>query len=138
MTLILFLSTALLTLTAVVFAVIYLVINMKGTLSDLVARNNSILSITRASMILSLVFALLSGLLSGTDWVQEAVAVSGFLYTVIAVAWLVVLLVCGVVMMVSLVSRSLFRPAFSLAVRKMFLIALPGAGVALLFSYLLS
>lgn len=138
MALILFVSTLVLTLSGVLFSILYLIINVRGTLSDLPVRNKALVRITRSSMILSLVFAFLTGLLSGSLWVEDAAAMSSFLYGIIALAWMAVILVTGVVMVVALVSRKPFSATLSATIKRIFMIALIGAVVALVFAFLLS
>ena len=107
-------------------------------MSDLPGRNSSALRIARVAMIVSLVFAVLTCLLSDPSGITASISRSAMLFTVIAVTWLAVLLASGIVMLVALVSRRLYRPELSGAVRRLVFVALPGAIAGLVLMWLFS
>ncbi len=135
---IMFFATLALNLAGFLAAGIFLWINIFGDFADLEDRNKSIFKISTASMILSLVFAFLTSLLSHTDRIEEAIEQSAVLFTIIAITWLVILVACCVVMLISVVSKKYFRATNASNVYKILKIALPGGIIAMVFTWLLS
>ena len=138
MSTIIYISTLVLNFAGVAFAGTYIWLNVFSKITDLADRNTSILKITRTSMLLSMVFALLSCLLSNTSVIDAAIQRTASLYSIIAISWLVVVLVCGVSMLCAFVSKSTYKRELAGAIRKMFTVALWGAIIGLVLSWLLS
>lgn len=138
MSTVLYISTIVLNVTGVALSAIYIWLNAFSGITDLAVRNNSILKITRASMSLSLLFALLSCLLSNNNLIWEAISSTARLYSIIAISWLIVLLFCVIAMLFSFVSKAAFRADLSKSIRKIFVIALWGAIVGMVFAWLFS
>ena len=135
---IIYVSTVVLCLAGVVFSLVYIWLNTFSKITDLDSRNTSILKISRASMVLSLIFALLSCLLSNLGNVGEAISRSSKLYSFIAVSWLVVILGCGISMLIALVSKAKYREGLLKSIKKIFSIALAGSIVGMILAWLLS
>lgn len=137
MSIVLFISTIILNLAGVAFAATYIWLNSFSKITDLTSRNISILKITRTSMVLSLVFALLSCLLTNTGSIDSAINRATVLYSIIAISWLIVLLVCGIAMFVAFVSKSTFKDDLLRSIKKIFVVALTGAIFGMLLAWLL-
>lgn len=131
-------STVVLCLAGVVFSLVYIRLNTFSKITDLDSRNSSILKISRASMVLSLIFPLLSCLLSDPGNVGDAISRSSKLYSFIAVSWLVVILGCGISMLIALVSKTKYREGLLKSVKKIFSTALAGSIIGMLLAWLLS
>lgn len=131
-------STVVLCLAGVVFSLVYIWLNTFSKITDLDSRNSSILKISRASMVLSLIFALLSCLLSDLGTVGDAISRSSKLYSFIAVSWLVVIFGCGISMLIALVSKTKYREGLLKSVKKIFSTALAGSIIGMLLAWLLS
>lgn len=138
MSTILFIATLILNISGVAFSAIYIWLNSFSKITDLAERNNSILKITKVSMSLSMVFALLSCLLSNNNVIEDAIGSTATLYSIIAISWLVVLLACGVAMLYSFVSKAKFKTELLSSVKKIFVIALWGAGISMVLTWLFS
>ena len=133
-----FIATVILNVSGVLFAGVYIWLNVFSKIVDLTERNVGIIRISRTSMVLSLVFALLSCLLSDGESIAGAIANGSLLYAIIAISWLVVLLFCGGGMLYAVMSKSPFRRNLVDAIKKIFSIALWGAILGTLLSWLLS
>ena len=137
MTVILFCATLMLNIAGFVFAGAFLWINVSGRYSgDLSDRNNSILKIAKISMITSNVFSFLTCFLSNSEDIASAISKTSILYFIIAITWLVVILACGVTMLLTLISKTLYSRDISRATKRLFKIALIGAIVGLVLSWL--
>lgn len=138
MSTVLFVSTMILNFAGIAFAAVYVWLNVFSKITDLSDRNASVLKITRTSVVLTMVFALLSCLLSNSGEIEAAIQRTTTLYTVVAISWLVVLLLCGIAMIFSLVSKKVFKAELAKSVKKIFVIALWGSIVAMVLSWLFS
>ena len=137
MSVLLFISTIVLDLAGVAFAATYIWLNSFSKITDLASRNTSILKISRVSMVLSLVFALLSCLLTNSGTVDGAISRATILYSIIAISWLVVLLGCGVAMYIAFISKTTFKDTLLQSFKKIFSIAITGAIVGMILAWLL-
>lgn len=138
MTMILFVATLVLDLAALVFSAVYLLISANNGIVDAADRKKSALTVIKAAMIASSVSAFLTCLLADGKVVAEAISMAALLYSILAVTWLVVLLGCGVLLLIALVSKRRFSPNLGHSVRGLLKYAVIGAGVGLLLSWLLS
>lgn len=138
MSTVLYVSTMILNFAGIAFAAVYVWLNVFSKITDLSDRNASVLKITRTSVVLTMVFALLSCLLSNSGEIEAAIQRTTTLYTVVAISWLVVLLLCGIAMILSLVSKKTFKAELAKSVKKIFVIALWGSIVAMVLSWLFS
>ena len=138
MSTIIYISTLVLNFAGAAFAGTYIWLNVFSKITDLADRNTSILKITKTSMILSMVFSLLSCLLSNTSVIDAAIQRTTSLYSIIAISWLVVLLVCGISMLCAFVSKSTYKRELARSIRKIFNIALWGAIISLVLSWFFS
>lgn len=138
MSTVLYVSTMILNFAGIAFAAVYVWLNVFSKITDLSDRNASVLKITRTSAVLTMVFALLSCLLSNSGEIEAAIQRTTTLYTVVAISWLVVLLLCGIAMIFSLVSKKTFKAELAKSVKKIFVIALWGSIVAMVLSWLFS
>lgn len=138
MSTVLYVSTMILNFAGIAFAAVYVWLNVFSKITDLSDRNASVLKITRTSVVLTMAFALLSCLLSNSGEIEAAIQRTTTLYTVVAISWLVVLLLCGIAMIFSLVSKKTFKAELAKSVKKIFVIALWGSIVAMVLSWLFS
>ena len=138
MSTVLYVSTMILNFAGIAFAAVYVWLNVFSKITDLDDRNATVLKITRTSVVLTMVFALLSCLLSNSGEIEAAIQRTTTLYTVVAISWLVVLLLCGIAMIFSLVSKKTFKAELAKSVKKIFVIALWGSIVAMVLSWLFS
>lgn len=138
MSTVLYVSTMILNFAGIAFAAVYVWLNVFSKITDLSDRNASVLKITRTSVVLTMVFALLSCLLSNSGEIEAAIQRTTTLYTIVAISWLVVLLLCGIAMIFSLVSKKTFKAELAKSVKKIFVIALWGSIVAMVLSWLFS
>lgn len=135
---VLYVSTMILNFAGIAFAAVYVWLNVFSKITDLSDRNASVLKITRTSVVLTMVFALLSCLLSNSGEIEAAIQRTTTLYTIVAISWLVVLLLCGIAMIFSLVSKKAFKAELAKSVKKILVIALWGSIVAMVLSWLFS
>lgn len=138
MSTVLYVSTMILNFAGIAFAAVYVWLNVFSKITDLSDRNASVLKFTRTSVVLTMVFALLSCLLSNSGEIEAAIQRTTTLYTIVAISWLVVLLLCGIAMIFSLVSKKTFKAELAKSVKKIFVIALWGSIVAMVLSWLFS
>ena len=137
MSYIMFVATVALMVSGVGFSCLYLWINLFASLSDLAERSKNAYKIAQVSTILSLVFALLSAVITDTADVTVAIASSQLLFSIIAIGYLVVTALCGAAMVYAVLSRSSYRRGIGVVVGKIFIVSMVGASVGLLFSWLL-
>lgn len=135
MTDILFYSTLVLNFTGLIFGVILLWINLADRLPDLFDRSESAFKIAKLSMITSMAFAFLTCLLSDGVDIDEAISMSSQLYSIIAITWMAVLLICGITMLCTIVSKRFYTPDVSRTIKQLFKIALPGAIISLVLTW---
>lgn len=138
MTGILFFATLVLNLAGFLFAGVFLWINFFGSYTDLSDRNASALKISKVSMITSIAFAFLTCLLTEASEVTKAISKSALLYSIIAITWLVVIMACGTVMLLSVLSKKYYKPEISRSTKQLFKIALPGSIICLFLTWLFS
>lgn len=138
MTGILFFATLVLNLAGFLFAGVFLWINFFGSYTDLSDRNASALKISKVSMITSIAFAFLTCLLTEASEVTKAISQSALLYSIIAITWLVVIMACGIVMLLSVLSKKYYKPEISRSTKQLFKIALPGSIICLILTWLFS
>ncbi|MBQ9910081.1 MAG: hypothetical protein IJM50_01000 [Lachnospiraceae bacterium] len=136
MSIILFISTFAMILAGLAFSLAYIWINAFSDRSDLKTRNNSIIRMTRTTMILSLIFALVSGLFAKTANASAAISRTVTLYSAIAISWLIVLLACGCVAFISFVSKSRFKEGLLPALKRLFTLGVIGAALGTFFAWL--
>ena len=135
---VLFYSALVLNLAGILFSGVYLWINVAGDFSDMGDRNANTLRITRLSMIISIVFALLTSLLSNSSDVAFAIQRSALLFAIIGITWLAVILACIVALLITLISKTAYRNTIHKATSKLFAIAIPGAVICLVLNWLFS
>ena len=137
MTKVLFVSTLILQLAGIAFAAIYVWLNSFSKIEDLEARNPSIIKASKSSMILALIFAFLSCVLTNNGSITEAIKRTTTLFSIIAVSWLLVLVGCGVAMMIAFISPADYKEGLWKSIKQIFSIAIVGAGLGMLFAWLL-
>jgi len=138
MSTVLFVSTIVLNFAGIAFAAVYVWLNVFSKITDLTERNANVLKITKVTVILTMVFALLSCLLSNTGEIDVAIQRTTTLYSLVAISWLIVILLCGIAMIFSLVSKKTFKTELVNSVKKIFVIALCGSIVSMVLSWLFS
>ena len=138
MTTVISISTMFLHFSGIIFSLIYLWLNVFSKLPDLPARNGNILKIIKTTIISSMIFAFLSCLLAKNAQIEKSIALTSSLYAVIAISWLVILLACGVSLIYSSISKKPYRTDVGQAVKNIFKLAMPGAIIGLILSWLFS
>ena len=138
MSVILYYGTIVLNVVGALFAVIYLWINLFCSFADVAVRSESLLKTARTSMWTSLVISLLASLLSDRRTFDEALIRSANLYTIIAITWVVMLLICSLMLLVSSVSRRWFKPGVPGIIKRIYGIAWPGAILGVILAWLLA
>lgn len=138
MSIILSISTVVLCLAGVAFSLAYIWLNTFSKITDLETRNTSILKISKESMILSLVFAFLTCLLSNSEYVTDTISRTSKLYSFIASSWLIVILGCGISMLIAVISKNKYRESLLASIKKIFSTALIGSIVGMVLAWLLS
>ena len=138
MSTVLYIGAMILNFTGIAFAAVYIWLNVFSKITDLTARNTSVLKITRTSLVLTMIFGLLSCLLSDSGAIDMAIQRTATLYSTVAVSWLVMLLLCGIATIVSAVSKKPFKSELTSAVKRIFTVALWGAILGAVLSWLFS
>ena len=138
MTDVLFYSTLVLNFAGFIFAALYIWVNAYARYSDLTDRSENALQIAKVSMGISIPFAFLTCLLADSEMISEAISTASLLYFIIAITWLAVIAVCGITMLVTVISKNLYKPQIPVAIKRLFRIALPGALVSLVLTWLFS
>jgi len=138
MSTVLYYATIVLCATGALFALVYLIMNAIGRSASLAERNTSMLGVTRASMILSLIFALLICLLGDATMIEKTIDKADELYTIIAIIWLGVLLACGVALLCTIAFKKTYALATSKPIARLFRVAVVGASIALILAWLLA
>ena len=138
MSTVLYYTTIVLSSLGALFALTYLIMNAIGKSSSLNDRNAALLSVTRASMILSLIFALLTCLLGDASEIDVAILTADKLYTSIAITWLGVILASGISLLCTVIFKKTYSWATAAPIKKLFHIALWAAIIALVLAWLLA
>lgn len=133
---ILFVSTLVLNFSGVIFALVYIWLNVFSRITDLEDRNASIIKITKTSMVLSMIFAFLSCLISNVDAIGFAIQQTTKLYSIMAISWLIVLLICGLAMLYAIVIKASFRKELVQTIKMIFKIALWGSIISMILAWL--
>jgi uncharacterized membrane protein YjfL (UPF0719 family) len=135
---ILYYATIVLSAAGALFALVYLIMNAIGRADSLAERNAITLGVTRASMILSLIFALLICLLGDSSMIEKAIDKTDTLYTIIAIIWLGVIVACGVAVLCTIIFKKTYTWTTAHPIARLFRIALIGASIALVLAWLLA
>lgn len=138
MSILLFITTIILDLAGLAFAGTYVWLNSFSSITDLKDRNISILKITKASVAMSLIFALLSCLLSNGSSIESSISRATTLFSIIAISWLVVILGCGVALLFTFIKKAEFKADLLKSIKKIFVIALWGAIIGIVCAWLFS
>ncbi len=138
MSTVLYYATIVLCAAGALFALVYLIMNAIGKSDSLMERNVALLGVSRASMILSLVFALLVCLLGDASMIEKAIDKTDTLYTIIAIIWLGVILACGVTLLCTVIFKKTYTWNTAQPIKRLFRIALIGASIALVLAWLLA
>ena len=135
---VLFYATLVLDFAGLLFAVVFLWVNLGSGFTDLSERSASALKICKISMVVSIIFSFLTSLLSNGVEIYTAISKSSLLFSIIAITWLAVILACGIVLLFKVISKTSYRASISKAVKQLFGVALPGAIICLVLSWLFS
>ncbi len=138
MTVLLYVSTIILTVVAVICALIFLWINNFSIRADVNPRNKSLKTMMKLSLVFAMITALLTGLLSNADAVEQSINDTVTLYFVIAISMLVVILFSCVVLMYRLITRRAYSEKTSFGVAQVIRVAAAGATISLILAWLLS
>lgn len=135
---ILFIATTILNFVFVAYAVIYLWVNGFSRYADAGSRNPGLLKMANMLLTLALVFTGVSCLLSGASDIHMAIARAGELYATISVTNMGVIVACGLVLLIATIRRSGYRTEASAAIGNLFKVAVKGAVIAMVLSWLLT
>ena len=135
---ILYIATLVLNYSAIAFALIHIWINVFSKITDLDDRSKNILKIVKSSMYMSLIFSLATCLFIRSDNVAVAISRATKLYSIIAISWLVIVFSCGIAMLYLFISKKTFKTSTMNSVKNIFKIAVIGAVLGLILSWLLS
>ena len=137
MTQILYISTAVLVLAGVACAMAYLWINGFHRFRDTETRNPGLLKTVKTAQTLPLIFSGLGCLLTSAELAETALDRAAEMYAVMLVAWLAVILACGVTVLVASLRRTGYKTECIAAVGKLFKATLRSALIALVLGWLL-
>lgn len=135
---ILYISTIILNYVGAVYAVVYLWLNGFSRYRDAETRNPGLLKVTNTALTMTLIFTGVSCLLADAGSIQSAITRAGELYATVSVTHMAVILACGLVLLIVSTRRSGYKAEISAAVGKLFKIALKGALIAMVLSWLLT
>lgn len=138
MSILLFISTIMLNMVTVTCAGVFLWLNNFSIRSDVVSRNVSLKRIMTISMISSMIGALMTGLLSNSNNVENSINLTVILYFIIAISMLLVILSSCVVLIYRLVSKKSYPEGTSSGVSKIIKIVGIGTAICLILAWLLS
>ena len=138
MTTLLFILTVILTVFSVACSVIFLWLNNFTTRSDIYSRNKSLKDMMKITMLFSEITALLTGLLSNSGAVDNAIQSTVSLYFIIAISMLIVILISGIVLIYRFISKKSYPEETSSGVSSIIKIATIGAAISLVLAWLLS
>lgn len=137
MTNLLFIAALILHVTGVAFAGTYLWLNVFSRRSELADRNKEMRKMIWFCLALTIIFTILSCLLSNVSGVEGAIARAEFLYAMLAVSWLVVVALCGIALLYAFVARGSFKRELVKAIRRLFWMAMIGAVFGMVFAWVL-
>ena len=138
MTTILFIFTIVLVVSGSAFAITHMWLSLFSSVTiDVGARKKTCVSFAKWSMILSLLFALLSCLLSKTGASDEAIDRTSTLYTVIAINWLVVFFLSTVSIIIASVAKARYRADAAKDIKKVLVVSVFGFLIAALLAWAL-
>lgn len=138
MSLLLHITTLILNFSGVMFAIIYIWLNTKSKVTDLAERSMNIRKIINTTIFLSIVFAFLSGMLSGKSDINKTIDRISVIYAIIAVSWLVVILILGIVMTALFLGRDVIKSETTKSLKGLFVISIWTVLFSVVFSWILS
>ncbi len=137
MTNLLFIAALILHVTGIAFAGTYLWLNLFSRRSELTERSKEMRKMIWFCLALTMAFTLFSCLLSNVSGVEGAIARAEFLYSMLAVSWLVVVALCGIALLFAFVAGGGFRKDLVKALRKLFWTAMVGTVSGMIFVWIL-
>lgn len=138
MSILLYAATIILNIITVVCAGVFLWLNNFSVRSDVISRNASLKKILTLSMIFSMVGALMTGLLSNSENVENSINLTATLYFIIAISLLLIILSACAVLLYRLISKKSYPEGTSSGVSQIIKIVGIGTAVSLIFAWLLS
>lgn len=135
---ILYITTILFDLVGVILAVIFIWLNMSGKISDLSERSASILKIAKKTVIFSFVSTLLYCLLTNNAEVEEVIAQTNKLFSIIAMTWMIVLAFVGIALIRNLASKSDYKKNVTDTLLRMGKLALISGVVGVVLAWFLA
>lgn len=136
MSFIIYILTAIIAAAGVIFSAIYIWLNAFSSVSNLDERNKSLMKIIRATMVLPLIFALISYLISNVAYIETAIAATSRLYLIITICWIIVLVMWGIAMTFTLPSKKDSSMDTVHTLSKLFPISLIGIIISAVFAWL--
>lgn len=137
MTNLLFIAGLILHITGIAFAGTYLWLNLFSRRAELSERSREMRKMIWFCLILTIVFTLFSCLLSNVSGLEGSIARAEFLYSMLAISWLVVVALCGIALAFAFVAGGGFRKDLVKALRKLFWIGMVGTVVGMVFAWVL-
>lgn len=131
-------ASIVLNVSGILFAAAYIFINLLPRMTDVAERNKTLTGLCNFSLYTSLTATLLACLLNNTLSVEEAIARASGTYSVISVCWMIVLALCSLALLVTLVTKKLYRREASAALQAVNKIAVKGALLGMILSWLFS
>lgn len=136
MSFIIYILTAIIAAAGVIFSAIYIWLNAFSSVSNLDERNKSLMKIIRATMVLPLIFAFISYLISNVAYIETAIAATSRLYLIITICWIIVLVMWGIAMTFTLPSKKDSSMDTVHTLSKLFPISLIGIIISAVFAWL--
>ena len=138
MSVLFFVITIILIAISVACSVIFLWLNNFSTRSDIYHRNTSVRTMMQITMIAAMVTTLLSGFLSNSKSVEQAIQMMVTLYFIIAISMLVVILLSCIVLIYRFIARDSYPAGTSSGVLVIIITSTIGALISLIFAWFLS
>ncbi|MCQ2466620.1 MAG: hypothetical protein MJ166_03780 [Clostridia bacterium] len=123
---------------AIIFAIVYLWLNSFSKYTDIDRRNLSILTILKVSVVMILVFPILTCLFTKSTAVEKVMNVASQQYMYVAFSWLILILIIGITMFIALVRKAPYRTDYAKAIKKVLVIALWAFCISGVLAWLLS
>lgn len=120
----------------IIVCAIYIVTNTFFGYNNQIVRNETMLKISRLSMIFSLVFSLLAAFFSENSSAEVIMERVHTLFLIIGVSWVTTAVICGIVMMVTLIVKKYYSDENSIILRKVLILSAIGASIALFMTWL--
>lgn len=136
MSTIVFILTVIIAVAGVIFSAIYIWLNAFSSVNNLDERNKSLVNIIRTTLVLPLIFAFVSYLISNIEYIETAIAATSRLYLIITICWIVVLVMWGIAMAFTMLSKKDSSMDTVHTLSKIFPICIIGIIISTVFAWL--